>query len=199
MDRKVEIRSDHIGVFKNFFTNDLIESYIRVYNDLKNVNEVWRRPDQAHIKNDEGTSLISSSFINKDLSLKVKYTNKPFIDIFFNELYPYYTERYSILNTINVHSIYDMKVQKTLPGEGYHSWHFENMGKGFTDRILAFSLYLNDVEEGGETEFLYQKCRFKPEKNTLLLWPASYTHVHRGNQPLSGEKYILTGWIEYGV
>jgi hypothetical protein len=63
-------------------------------------------------------------------------------------------------------------------------------------RICAFILYLNDVEEGGETEFLYQKTRIKPERNKLILWPTSYTHIHRGNPPLSGEKYILTGWVE---
>ena len=55
-------------------------------------------------------------------------------------------------------------------------------------------IYLNDVEEGGETEFLYQKMRIKPTKNTCLLWPGSFTHLHRGLPPLSGSKFILTGW-----
>ena len=66
------------------------------------------------------------------------------------------------------------------------------------DRICSFILYLNDLEEGGETEFLYQSKRIKPIKNRLIIWPASYTHVHRGNPPLSGTKYIITGWVEYG-
>lgn len=63
--------------------------------------------------------------------------------------------------------------------------------------MLSYILYLNDVEEGGETEFLYYGKRIKPTAGTLLLWPAGFTHVHRGNPPLSGEKYILTGWVEY--
>jgi hypothetical protein len=67
------------------------------------------------------------------------------------------------------------------------------------NRIMAFMLYLNDVEVGGETEFLYQKTRIKPQKDRLVIWPAGYTHPHRGNPPLSNEKYIITGWIEYGV
>ena len=61
-------------------------------------------------------------------------------------------------------------------------------------RAIAWMIYLNDVEEGGETEFLYQQKRFKPTGNTALLWPGSWTHIHRGNPPLSGDKYILTGW-----
>jgi len=64
---------------------------------------------------------------------------------------------------------------------------------------MAFMVYLNDIKEGGETEFLYQKCRFKPKRNTLLLWPSGFTHTHRGNPPISGDKYIITGWIEYGT
>ena len=59
-------------------------------------------------------------------------------------------------------------------------------------RILE--IYLNVVEEGGETEFLSQKKRYNPVAYTALLWPGSWTHQHRGNPPLSGDKYILTGW-----
>ena len=58
-------------------------------------------------------------------------------------------------------------------------------------------IYLNDVEEGGETEFLYQSIRVAPKAGTLLIWPAGFTHTHRGNPPLSGDKYIATGWVQY--
>ena len=42
-----------------------------------------------------------------------------------------------------------------------------------------------------------QRKRFKPEQGKLLLWPAAFTHTHRGNPPLNEVKYIATGWIEY--
>ena len=60
-------------------------------------------------------------------------------------------------------------------------------------------MYLNDVEEGGETEFLYQSRRVKPKRGRLAIWPAQFTHMHRGNPPLSGDKYVITGWVEYGA
>ena len=59
-------------------------------------------------------------------------------------------------------------------------------------------IYLNDLpddDDGGETEFLNQKCRFKPKKNMGLVWPGGITHLHRGNPPLKRTKRILTGWI----
>ena len=53
------------------------------------------------------------------------------------------------------------------------------------------------MEEGGETEFLYQSLRVSPKKGTVIIWPSGYYHTHRGNPPLSGVKYLATGWLEY--
>ena len=89
-----------------------------------------------------------------------------------------------------------LNVQKTLPQQGYHAWHSEDGSLGCNRRILATMLFLNDVNEGGETEFLYQSLRYKPKRGQFMIWPAGFTHVHRGNPPLSGEKYISTSWLE---
>ena len=98
-----------------------------------------------------------------------------------------------------------LKLKKTLRTpfhtknftEGYHAWHIEH-GKGFDNepRAFVFSIYLNDVEEGGETEFLHFSKRVKPKAGRIVIWPAGFPYVHRGNPPLSGDgKYILTSWM----
>jgi hypothetical protein len=84
------------------------------------------------------------------------------------------------------------KWQQTPIGGGFHHWHHENLYD--KKRELVWTLYLNDVEEGGETEFLYQHTRIKPKKGLFTIFPSSWTHMHRGNPPLSNEKYIGTGW-----
>jgi hypothetical protein len=56
-------------------------------------------------------------------------------------------------------------------------------------------VYLNDVLDGGETEFLYQSRRVKPREGRVVIFPVQWTHTHRGNPPLSGEKYIATSWL----
>tara|TARA_R110000796_G_scaffold2144_1_gene8614 strand:+ start:175 stop:768 length:594 start_codon:yes stop_codon:yes gene_type:complete len=86
------------------------------------------------------------------------------------------------------------KLQKTKKGGGYHVWHHEQSSIDSIHRVLVWTIYLNDVEEGGETEFLYQSKRIKARKGKICMFPAGFTHVHRGNPPLSGDKYILTGW-----
>ncbi|MGA1379858.1 MAG: 2OG-Fe(II) oxygenase, partial [Chitinophagaceae bacterium] len=57
--------------------------------------------------------------------------------------------------------------------------------------------YEEETGWGGETEFLYQSARVEAAQGRLVLAPASYTHMHRGNPPLDGEKYILTSWLEF--
>jgi hypothetical protein len=89
-----------------------------------------------------------------------------------------------------------LKLQKTLKTEGYHLWHIEHGGEYENAiRSMVFSIYLNDVEEGGETEFLHFSKRVKPKKGRIVIWPAGFPYVHRGNPPISGKKYILTSWM----
>jgi len=89
------------------------------------------------------------------------------------------------------------KIQRTRQSEGYHIWHCENSSLACKARCLSWILYLNDIEEGGETEFLYLSKRVKPKTGRLIIFPAGFTHTHRGNPPLSETKYIATGWMEY--
>jgi len=200
MDKKFLIRDDHIGLFKNFMPDQLIDNYVNYFNKCEEQGAVYPRKENETLASDSAIDTIKGSQGEFEASTNVAmtYTNKPFIDLFFKEVYPLYTQKYSYLKTLATHNILEVKIQKTKIGGGYHTWHCENAEMKARNRILAFMVYLNDVDEGGETEFLYQKCRFKPEKNTLMVWPSQFTHIHRGNPPLSNDKYIITGWIEYG-
>ena len=79
-------------------------------------------------------------------------------------------------------------------GRQYHFWHCEDTGLDRT-RKLVVMMYLNEDFEGGETEFLHQSQRIKPKTGQVVIWPATFTHAHRGNPPLTGEKYIATSWL----
>jgi hypothetical protein len=89
-------------------------------------------------------------------------------------------------------------VQHYLPGKHYSAWHCENNGEPlFRYRHLAFMTYLNDVTDGGETEFLYQTTKVRPEKGLTLIWPAHWTHTHRGLPSPTQDKFVTTGWYEF--
>ena len=95
-----------------------------------------------------------------------------------------------------------MNIQKyTSNRGGYHHWHSEicaDRQDGETlHRALFFILYLNDVDEGGETEFFYQKKSVRPEKGRIVISPADFTHTHKGHIPVSNDKLIATSWVMY--
>lgn len=95
-----------------------------------------------------------------------------------------------------------INIQKYDKGVGgYYHWHSENYPQAndpkadALHRVLLFMYYLNDVTEGGETEFFYQDKKFKPKKGQLLIAPSGFTHTHKGSVPISDDKYILTSWV----
>ena len=90
--------------------------------------------------------------------------------------------------------LHDLKLKKIPPGGGFHSWHYENGALSVAPRQFVVQLYLNDEFEGGETEFLYQQRREEAIAGDVIMFPASFTHTHRGNPPLGGTKYIATSW-----
>ena len=130
------------------------------------------------------------------ITLENDYTNaaKKISMNLCNTLFSQYCNYYPMLKGQNWMSAATC-LQRTQKYEGYHRFHCENDGYHHNGRQLAWMVYLNDVDEGGETEFLFQGLKIKPERNKGVIWPGGFTHTHRGNPPISNTKYILTGWI----
>ena len=88
-------------------------------------------------------------------------------------------------------------LQRYQPNEFYH-WHIDGGSHEFSQRQLVAIWYLNDVPgPGGETEFLYQDIKIKPEAGKLVLFPPFWTHEHRACTVEKGIKYIATTWVVF--
>jgi prolyl 4-hydroxylase len=88
-------------------------------------------------------------------------------------------------------------IQRYRPGEGYYAWHTEyhpNIAPT-NRRVLAWMIYLNDVKDAG-TEFA-NFGKIDAVQGKCLIWPAYWTHTHRGIVSDSETKYIATGWYSY--
>ena len=97
-----------------------------------------------------------------------------------------------------------LQIQKYDQNEGhYNAWHLELEDSNTMMRAFVFILYLNDVEVGGETGFLFKEegeddfFKVKPETGKLIIHPASWPYVHKGFMPESSDKYILTTWLQF--
>ena len=174
---------DFIDVYENAISDEICDSIIK---EFEKSNETG-----AAFKENEGQIYREDT---------VLYLNEPNLTLTANfnaelvRVSEAYRHKYSILKELSMKS-FNIKVQKTEPSEGYHVWHCEQATPESITRIIVWTVFLNDVDEGGETEFLYQQRRVKASKGSLLLFPATFTHTHRGNPPLSNTKYIATGWF----
>ena len=97
-----------------------------------------------------------------------------------------------------------INLQKYHKDKGnFNHWHSEHYPhpsdpeQKSLHRTLLWLIYLNDVEVGGETEFLYQQAKIKPSQGSLVLSPCGFTHTHRGITPISSDKYVLASWVMY--
>ena len=112
-----------------------------------------------------------------------------------------YKERYPFCDQVGTYSLKDnnIKIQHYMPGDGFYKWHMENVGKNDSlYRHLVFMTYLNTLDDAG-TEFYYQKTTTPCEKGLTIIWPATWTHTHRGVTNYKGEKSIITGWFSFDV
>ena len=122
-------------------------------------------------------------------------------EFFYTKVHEIYTniyqEKYNILKNSEEHTPKGMSVQRTMPHQGYHAWHQESADIGSCSRVVNYMLYLNTIDDGGETEFLYQGVKLKPKQGSLVFFPTGFTHPHRGNPIYKNSKYIITGWYTY--
>ena len=188
--------NNFIEIYNNAVTDEYCSKVIDYFEKLNYEGRILTRQEK------EGVSKIVKDTNNyfSDSTLAFEKNSNIFLEFCsaLQSCYYQYSNKYGVIPSLGKHAISEsIKIQKTGPGQGYHVWHCETANISSGRRVMLALLYLNDVEDGGETEFLYQSIRIKPKKGTLILCPGGFTHTHRGNPPLSNEKYIVTTWIEF--
>lgn len=196
MNEKTVNIDNFIGVYDNYITKEECNRAIKLYEDENKLKKTINRVvvEKASILEKKDTQYFAQSF-----NLEIWWSELKTIIFNFGMAWKHYDKNIGAAAAYGGNidfQLTSLKIQKTLPTEGYHLWHVEH-GQGFVNepRAFVYSIYLNDIEEGGETEFLHFSKRVKPKAGRIVIWPAGFPYLHRGNPPLSGEKYILTSWM----
>jgi hypothetical protein len=179
----------------DLFENEQTEKYegITAAGLNKNIKDTidFKIPDKNENNKPQWTKI--RTLLDKELTNNVKkYVNKINNFISIDEEKSIY--KYEVFNKFV--SFETLQIQKYKKQKGRYIYHqdFSCDWVAKKYRVLTFLWYINDVEEGGETEF-WASHRIKPEAGKLLLFPATWTYPHRGMMPISNDKYIVTGWI----
>jgi hypothetical protein len=141
-----------------------------------------------------------------DICIEPCDTPQPGLEVFeeyVNELSQIARNYYSVFPMANNYAAWKItssyNLQKYKPGGGFKTWHTERCaGDGMIgSRHLVWMTYLNDVTDGGETDFYHQRIKVQPKKGLTLIWPVDWTHTHRGIPSPTQEKYVITGWFNF--
>ena len=184
---------DFIGVYDNTISSKYWKKIIDFFEDNKDLQfrgryiidgQTIRDPSVKDSKditlyfNDE---TIPSTIISRILNAKTSI----YIDTFRST---------HIVDTFSVEMGYNL--QRYNPGQGYHVIHCENYGRGI-ERVLAWTLYLNTVTDGGGTYYPEYEKIIDAVEGRLCIFPAFWTHAHKGIVSDTQTKYIATGWYIY--
>ena len=205
---------DFVGIYDESVPVELCQEFVKNYEEAKEnrtLIDLYNTENKTvpagamqgpmFVDNENETQRMSS-LVRKDEAAYIAPISssiypRPPVQAYFEFLqkcFNCYKERYSIefygtlFNDV-------FKIHKVRKSGGFHLWHYENGRPSHMDRFMVYMTYLKVPKRGGETEFLHQSLRLEPIVGRTLIWPAGYTHMHRGNPPLEGEKMYITGWF----
>ena len=181
-----------------------LADYIRVYDDALPVGFCeqliagFENTKQLQKRNGRGVreGLELSSWMELDVGA---HADKAFIGFFISQIE-------TCLSRYNA----DLKLSIPIPsrpgtdklmlkryrpgGEDQFQPHFDSIDV-VSNRYLVFLWYLNDVDQGGETEFCDLGIKVAPRAGRLLMFPPYWMYQHAGRPPISGDKYILSTYL----
>jgi len=181
--------TDFISIYENAISLEDCKKWIEYIDYLRKEGLILQENSKLHERDHETLNFSNDDAYDLTSSDKLVRSFLPSIKKYVDN----YLQDYSLLGESNF-LLYDVKAKRIPVAGGFHKWHYENASHESATRRFVVQAYLNTIKEGGETEFLYQNKRIKAVQGTLLIWPAGYTHVHRGNPPIGQDKYILTSW-----
>ena len=186
----------------NFIGSWIMEP-ISICDDLITYFESNQNKQKRGVTGD-GENLDSKNSIDITISPKdIKLPGNEVFEQYFQNLfccYEDYVSQWPFLRTFaqNLHvSVFNL--QRYQSGQHFQTVHTERASLSTLHRIFAWMTYLNDVDlkDGGSTFFSHYDLEVQPRKGLTLIWPAEWTHAHKGNVLNAESKYIITGWMHF--
>ena len=197
--KKIDITNNKnpnfIGAY-NIENDSLCERIVSFFEENKDLQSQGAVGDGVDEKIKKSTDI---TIYPNNLKEEKFFLIKDYLNL-LNKCYQDYRETYPFLKKfITKVDLGYFNIQKYLPGGHFAELHSERTSLQNLHRLFAWMTYLNDVDDGGTTDFDYFDIKVKPEKGKTLIWPAEWTHAHTGSILKSGKKYIITGWMHFGI
>ena len=184
---------NHMGAW--FMDESICDKMLKYFYDNPQIHNIGK----AYFGDEGGNNIVKDIKESVEIQIPSNFLGKPF-DEYRNSLQiilEKYIQKYNYLDGVPKFNINEDYMIQTYPkGGGFKSWHAESCTPIMCKRLLVFMTYLNDVPDGG-TMFRDQDIIIPAKKGLTLIWPAGFTHVHKGQITDKHEKQIVTGWYSF--
>ena len=187
-----------IYVKRDILSSELCEKFINTFNKSDD-----RRPGVTLGKGKKSKESTDITF-NPNFKNHPQWGEllKPMIHLLKQQIKHYHREYFFIEEenrlladpeNLVIDSYFNMQYYK--PEEGFYNWHCERSCINTSRRVLTWMFFLNDVIDGGGTQFYYQNHTEPAERGKIVIFSSDYVHAHKGEVSKTEDKYILTGWV----
>jgi prolyl 4-hydroxylase len=148
--------------------------------------------------------LKDSRLVNKVVS-EIRTSRGMFFDEGESPFIQRIERRIAELMNVPIEHAEGLQVLHYGPGQEYrdhHDFFAPNTPSARNNRISTLVIYLNDVEEGGETVFPLLNIAVKPKRGSALYFEYFYRQqslndltLHNSAPVVRGEKWVATQWM----
>ena len=178
----------------NFENNKLCNEITQFFENNKNLQRPGVSGSGKNLKIKKTTDIPVNPHDLKNPKFEVL---KQYMDELYKCFIDYQNQWPFLKSVIKIVDVPGFNIQKYSRGDHFAQLHSERTTLDTLHRLFAWMTYLNDVDDGGQTNFSHYGIKIKPEIGKTLIWPAEWTHAHTGEVLKSGTKYIVTGWIHF--
>jgi len=186
-------KTNFIGCW-NLENNKLCSEIIEFFENNKKLQKqgITAQGKNLKLKKTTDITINPNDLKNPKFKILEKYIDE------LHKCYMDYQKQWPFLKTmLKKIDIPAFNIQKYSRGDHFAHLHSERTSLSTLHRLFAWMTYLNDVEDGGKTNFSHYGISIKPQTGKTLIWPAEWTHAHAGEILNDGKKYIITGWMHF--
>jgi hypothetical protein len=183
-----------------------VRSYIRYYDGALEANfcaqmiEAFEKSTHLQTPHGRGhqAGLDNSAWVELNVT---RFADTAFLGFFHGQIDKYlalYNQQVPLTIPIpNSIKLDELRIKRYRAGtnENFEP-HFDSYQQK-SARYFVFLWYLNDVTEGGETEFVDLGVKVAPRTGRLLVFPPYWMYQHAGLPPLSNDKYIISTYLMF--
>ena len=180
--------NDFIHVYDDVLDSSTCNSLIEVFESNVDKHE---RIENSNKPNFTQFNLTENSKITK----KIEQIH----NLLLSKIFQYKKKYYEFVDSRcfpSEHAFEQFRIKRYVnDGNDMFDTHVDVTDHESSRRFLSFLLYLNDVDNGGET--IFEGMAIKPKVGRMVVFPPLWMFPHIGTSPVSNSKYIISTYLHY--